>query len=703
MNRRALVAAAVGAVLATAAWLGARPASAQQESPASGSIELTALSPVVLPGGRLDATVGVVSQQAANELEVAFKIGPALSSRAGFEQAAAGKPSGTALAFTTRDVTGGPAGLQAALSVDVASTGRSGSDVVALSRPGVYPLTITLRGVDGGDELASLVTFVVRGDTEPPDAPFYVSWIWPLYAPPPSQPGDRASLIGGDLEQGGRIAVQASAAATSPVPISLWPVPATLDALAAGSGDGAEAAAVIGDLSRVAAAHGVIGGPYALAFSDAWALMPGELRTQLSAGAVSVAAALGVEADTNVAIAVGSRPTAQDLARLSKLQGAQVLVVPDDAVSAPNRKESLTRPFTVNGVPGVSVLRADASLAADLADKGGPVVAAQRLVADLTMVAQESPGKDPRGVVIRPDPSWAPTPALLAEATGRLSAATHLTVTELGRLAAAVPPATSRSGDDKDAPLVLETVASETAVPDEAAAQYGGINAARGHAAQLADLVTPGQDRPPPVLDEVAALLLEAPDSTLISSGQSPAYTAAVEEKYLSVVRGLSVPSESSLTLTSQRGKVPVTVRNDSPYTATVRVEMIPEVAVRTVGADYQVVTVEAGRSHTVEFEVAAAGAGSYRVLVRTTPPSGGDVISESSLELSVSAGSWVATALTIGSVAFLALWWLWHAWSRDRGGKHATRHLHPAGSGRTEQAVRPGDSPGSRAPARAR
>lgn len=695
MTRLRMLALAVLAGLAVttaAAGTGsAQTAAAPAPTPTLVPITLTSVTPVVRPGGTLDVVVAVPTTPQTDRLEVAFRVGPAVTSRDAFAQAADGKSSTTALSFTTEPLVPGPATSTASTSLDVLASGRSTSDRVVLAKPGVYPLTITVRDADSSEERSSLVTFVVRADASAPKSPLLFSWVWPMYSPPPAEPDSAAA---GESRAGASdlVAGFAAAAAATPVPVTLWPVPATLDAVRLAGTDRLDASTTLELLSQATAGRDVLGGAYALVATDGWQAIPNDVVPQYEAGSAALEDTLpSIRPTRSVSIAVGPRATAPDLSVLAGM-GASAIVVDPSMVADPRRKTTLTQTFGVEGVADTEFARADPGLRDDLASGGGPAAAAQRLLADLFILQQDAPAET-RGAVLVPDPEWRPSAALLAETASRIQVADFVTPVGLSTFFQRVPAA--RDGD-KD--LTLPTASSDPVPLPEAAGQYAILGSTRPALEALESMVATGQAPPPRVLEDAKRAYLIGADATLVAAGATASYAALVEGAYASVVGGIDAPPDVSITLTSATARVPITLRNDNPFPVAVALDLVPESAVSTERAG-GIVVLEASRSHTEEFPVETAGSGTFRVLVLVSPPNGGDPFREIRVELTAAGGRWVATALTIGSLAFLGLWWLWHIRSRSRRGKHTRgRGEHPAGSHRPDAAgppPLPDDAPG--------
>lgn len=684
---------AVAALALTASMAEPGAAQKQEDSPPI-PVTLTSITPIVRPGGTLEVVVSVPDTPAVDDLEAVFRVGPALRSRDAFSQAADTKASTTALSFSTEALVAGPIGSRTStLTLDVLASGRSTSDQVVLARPGVYPLTIILRDTETSDERSSLVTFVVRADTTAPKSPLLFSWIWPIYTPPPADPNP-AAVPESRVRASELVADFATAAAATPVPVTLWPVPEVLDAVRLAGADRLDASTALEQLSQATAGRDVIGGPYALVSTDAWLAIPTEVIPQYEAGSAALADTMPTIRPTrSVAVSVGPRATATDLSVLVSMGAANIVIDPA-AVADPRRKTTLTQTFHLEGLPDTQVARADPGLRDDLASGGGPAAAAQRLLADLFILQQDAPAET-RGAVLLPETTWRPSTALLAEVTSRIQIADFVTPVGLSAFFDRVP---SARDDNKE--LTLSTSSSDAGPLPEVGGQYAVLGSARLSLEALASMVVTGTAPPPRILDDSGRALLVGADTTVVASGATPAYAALVDSAYTSVLNGIDAPAEVSITLTSETARVPITLRNDNPFPVAVAIELVPESAVSSE-RESEIVILEASRSHTEEFPVKTAGAGTFRVLVRVSPPSGGDAFREIRVELTAAGGRWVATTLTIGSLVFLGLWWMWHIRSGRRRGKHTRgRGEHPAGSRRRNPAV-PRPAPDDAVPAR--
>ena len=131
----------------------------------------------------------------------------------------------TPLASVPRDAAGH-------LEITIPTTNKRGSATgteIPLRTAGVYPVELVLRAGDKNDELAKLVTFLVRLPDQPLDAPLRVAMVLPITGPP--------SLLtdgGTAIEAGVRAQLQAAVdvlSAAPNVPLSVQIQPELLDAL----------------------------------------------------------------------------------------------------------------------------------------------------------------------------------------------------------------------------------------------------------------------------------------------------------------------------------------------------------------------------------------------------------------------------------------------------------------------------------------
>ncbi len=123
--------------------------------------------------------------------------------------------------------------------------------------------------------------------------------------------------------------------------------------------------------------------------------------------------------------------------------------------------------------------------------------------------------------------------------------------------------------------------------------------------------------------------------------------------------------SEGSVTFTSQRGSVPVTVRNATTYPVRVRI-VLDSAKLRFPGGFERVVTVDPP-GDTVVFAALARSTGAFPVHVRLTSPDGAVAFDDDEVTVRSTAANVPALALTAGGALFFLIWSARHLRSRRR------------------------------------
>lgn len=113
--------------------------------------------------------------------------------------------------------------------------------------------------------------------------------------------------------------------------------------------------------------------------------------------------------------------------------------------------------------------------------------------------------------------------------------------------------------------------------------------------------------------------------------------------------------SPGSVTFTSQRGSVPVTVRNGTPFPIRVRVELGSSKLEFPSGSS-RVVQVEPP-GDTVVFAALARSTGTFPVRVRLTSPDGSVHFAAAQLTVRSTATNLSAVTLTVGAAVFFVVW----------------------------------------------
>ncbi|HTZ09103.1 MAG TPA: hypothetical protein VMB72_08525, partial [Acidimicrobiales bacterium] len=432
--------------LAGAAWAdpGAPAGPAPASSAATLGLSLVRQTPWVGPGpGHQELSLGlrVTGTAPRAPLAVTLTVYDALSTRSGFAETLGGRDLGGVL-------TRSPALPLSSLATDAQGVTTLTVPVVGDAAPpgagtwtadlrcpaggcaGVYPVEVAVGGATPGSGApsAQLVTYLVYDDPSSQAQPLRFALVVPLGSTSPAAGADGRSAGVGAAELSRFDGVVGALATAPTVPVTLEPDPAMLQALAA-SGHGRSVAA----LAALAAG----GGHQTLSQSyvpvDPTALVDAGLGDEVStqvrrAAQVLASPAVGVRATTGTWVATAGL----DQATIDLLAPQfPHVVVPASSVTGPTGPLTATQPFTLTTGRGASVsaVVSDAGLGAHLvaAEGSDPALAAEQLVADLSLVFDEAPnllgpGGTPatRGVVAVAPLGWAPGASFVTDALAGL-------------------------------------------------------------------------------------------------------------------------------------------------------------------------------------------------------------------------------------------------------------------------------------------
>ena len=129
------------------------------------------------------------------------------------------------------------------------------------------------------------------------------------------------------------------------------------------------------------------------------------------------------------------------------------------------------------------------------------------------------------------------------------------------------------------------------------------------------------------------------------------------------------------VTLTSRTGELPITIDNESGLPLRLRVAIGSD-TVQIEGPATQDVTVER-RSAAVDFTVSVTSTGPFDVRYTVSPVTAGPPLESGTVQVSSTAVNGVAVFLSIGSVVFLAVWWVFSARRRRRGPQQRRPSVH--------------------------
>jgi hypothetical protein len=601
-------------------------------------------------------------------------------------------PPGTTLALTLHDrlqsrtafdesVHGGSLGATRRLDripYDALPTDASGAKVVLLTTPGlsgggVYPLEVDVRGPDD-QPITGFVTHVVVADTAADGSltvgrPLSVAWVWPLQSAPAYLPTGQADpAVAAELRTDGRLGRQVTALAGTPgLPVTIAPSPETLDAWQALAAKDPSIASGVASL-RAAATHAqVLAGPFVPLDRPSILAsgLAGVLADEQSRGVTSLEAFFGAQLDPSVGL-----PGALDNTSLQLLENANVrrLVVQDNQLAPVNEKYTPAHPYLVQATPddqtaNATVAVGDSGLESFLTGDDPPALRAAHLLAGLAVVAGEQPSIARGVTLVNPD-RWDPDPAFLTALSAGLQGNPMLAPASVTDLLAQVPVASDDGG-----PVVRQLAPYRAPAAPLTLAQYGD---AQNDLTSVRNLVGPADPR---TLAGERALAASVTSMWQNSQGrrEARALVKGIGSSVTTYLDQIEIPNQSTITLTSSKADIPITMKNNGTADVTVHVALQSDRLLFPEGAERDVVLPK-GKSTTVRIPVETRSAGTSRAFMTVTA-AGLPVGNPVQISVKSSFVSGVGLFLTIGAVVFLALWWGWDIHRRRRRGRQA----HPA------------------------
>jgi hypothetical protein len=681
----ALVAASAAAIL-----LGAMPAAAAvappsttappttaAAAPGSANLVLTYQPGWVTVGGNLSLRLQVRGQAAGTPgLTVSATAHEAVSSRSAFENALQGRDLGSVLGHAELPLDQFPADADGSHTLTFplqADNAPRDPARLQLRRTGVYPVEVELRQADG-TRLAGFVTPVVAVAPGANGGPAIgqrlgVSWVVPMVAPPAYQvDGKPDPKVVDQLRPDGRLGRRAVAFANAGVPLTLAPGPETLDAWAQLANGDPGLTSSLNALHDALGRSQVLAGPYTPI--DVRSLVGGGLSTEVGSelvqGTERLSALLGTRVDPRTEIA---RP-AND-ASLARLRDAGVdRVILDGADLAP-RDDQFTpaQPFVVRSQQGTATaVGSDLGLQRLLEGNDPPALRAQRFLAGLSVVALEQPNVA-RGVVVLEPDDWDANSSLLESVLAGLTA-DHplLQAMTVDDLIANVPPATSGN-----TPVERQLAPSPVPPPPVTEREFTD---AETELAAFNALVPP----PNPLADPGNRSLLVSLSSAWTGTAGRARARAELGSIHLGVDQFLSrlhVPAvNSTITLTAEKGEIPVTFLNQTGQPLRVRVHLQSD-KLQFPDGDERILDLPP-RSTTVRFNVQAQNSGTFPLTLKVTSPDGALPVQQTKVKVRTTFFvTNVGLILTVGAGLFLAGWWAHDIRRRRR--RRAATPAHPA------------------------
>lgn len=547
-------------------------------------------------------------------------------------------------------------------------------DEVAWDGSGVYPLTVAvLRGTDVVAQADTAVVWLDRLVSEP----LLTSMVWPIDDRPwRGATGSYPHAVDQPVTPGGRLDVLLrTLERNADAPVVLAPSVHLLEDLAdradgftsvARNPDGSADTVLVdaedppAELARrtLQRLRGVAGGlpfsPITGTYADA------DLGSLVQHGGAldDLAAEAAVEGRRRMPRLLERAPDAAYLAgglltpEVLDLVSGDVVLLPAAAVEQ-TRATSTTALHPLRSSSGrlLTGVVADRRLTTSLGappSESGPVVDAQRIVAETAQAYFQGAGTAARSLLLLPPDTWAPGAELAERLLRQLESAPWLVLT--------TPSNQATLGRLSDQPLQLLTLptpvldAGFATALEQATVELGAVGSALPE-----DATTIGGRRP----DELRDTLLRATSRWYHDGARGEAEALVrdvhrtVEETFGEVV----VASGSRVTLTSDTGEIPVTLQRTRGGPIAVRIEVASQG--RLVWPDGQrseTIVLEEGAAQTVSFSTEALSTGTIPVAVRVTDPSGTHTLERTTLSVRSAAISGPALAATGAAVLLLLL-----------------------------------------------
>ena len=655
------------AVAALVSTLGtAAAARAEQARTAGAPLVLLSQTPWVSaaqPWFNLDLGVSP-SEGAASSLQVNLTFYGRFDDGSDLQQALSGTPSGTPLSRAQVPVTDAAGVLTAAACVTVlpepsASAPSSGPGICAAGVPGG---TLTLGCTLSSDECQGVYAVSVALVRSGSSSPLSRFTTFLTYQQPKAMSSNGGALRVGvvvPVTTGGVTTMADALTEHRDVATTLAVSPLAVSALEASRAHDGEHV-----FDQLAALSGdqMLDQPYVpinvVALSEAG--IGNEIGAQMDRGD-QVLRGAGLKPDGGPWVDTASTFAQGDAGNLAsglQLAGASQVVISDaDLSSGGASNQTFAQPFTLDLGHGSSVaaVAANSDLSTRFtADRANPVLGAEQLVAELSFVHFENPFfSAPRGVVVAPPPGWHPSAAFMDALLDGLSGNEILSPVTLGQLFTQVPA----GGNREPAVRQLQTGTADHGIT-RGAAERIALDRQQLSSFSLA------VDGHPANLTVLGDTLLTTEQRGLSAVARSAALTAYAKT-FAGTTGQVTLATERTVTFTSQRADIPVTVLSSAPYPVTVVVTLSSDKFTFPNGNSHQLLLNRPTTSW--RFAAQARTSGDHLPIVVTLhTPDGQVVIAHTVLTVHSTEISFVGVALTVLAAAVLLVWWV-RTWRRAR------------------------------------
>ncbi len=685
---------------------------------ANGSDSVTLLAEpafVEAPAGVFRMRVKVATRDPADDL-LRINIYGRLTTRTGFDEALTGHPGGYVIYPLTVPVSKLRADPAGGVDIDI-PINQAASDpnipvFYASPGSGVFPVQVGITDPDGNPQGRALITYLVYAEPYPASGlpKLSVAVVVPVHGAPTV--GAKGQIGPPTGAQSGALNDLVTTLGRYPgVRISLAVTPQTLDSLSAGSAVDRGALVDLTQLVRTGQSQ-LLPATYVSVPMRGWEAvgLSEELGRQISAGSSVLGSVFGSAPSQQTWVVNGP----VDSATLADLQsrGARHLILPDaelSALPAVARTTTFALPSQLTGsAVRMSVYAADAGLTADVAAAGGdPVLAANHLLAELAMIQLETPGLT-RGVVVLPPPEWAANPVFVQTLLAGLSQHPLLNPVTASGLFRAVPTASVQRSIAVPSSSITGTVGTVgtgvTASPGSSPSTTGATSTtlAPGLVADAstqlgadADTIRVARERLsgyaavlPRAAQQAQALnsdLLTAESSDL-SEAQRQALLGQIFTVTDRVTRLITLPRASSITLTSTKAQLPLTMLSAPSLRARVELRLSSQrlifrqsfpvegkCRVPTPTSEVCDLTLTT-QNTTIKVPVESRSSGVFPLDVSLWTPDGSQLLARDRDTVRSTAVSGVGIVLMAVAVVSLGLWW-----ARARRHGRRARQLVPA------------------------
>ena len=353
-----------------------------------------------------------------------------------------------------------------------------------------------------------------------------------------------------------------------------------------------------------------------------------------------------------------SQGDAGNLASGLQVAGSAQAVLSDTDLAPDNASPyTFAQPFTLDLGHGSTIpaLAANSALSARFtATPGNPALAAEQLLAGLSFVHFENTFlRSPRGIVVSPPPAWRPSAAFMDALLAGLSGNAALTPVTIDQLFTQVPaggnrePAVRQLQAGPAAHGITRNAADRIALDRQELGSFA--LAVAGHPANLTTL---------------GDTLLTTEARGLSAAGRNSALSAYAKA-FEGTTGQVTLGTEQTVTFTSQRAAIPVTVLSSAPYPVTVVVTLSSDKFTFPDGNTQRLTLVHPTTSVRVTAQARTSG---DRLPIEVTlhTPDGQVLIAHTVLTVHSTEISFVGVALTALAGAVLLVWWV-RTWRRSR------------------------------------